>query len=320
MQILYPDIKPYAEHRLQVSDIHDLYIEECGSPDGIPVVFIHGGPGGGCDPEYRCYFDPEKYRIILFDQRGCGRSKPHASLIDNTTQDLVADLEAIRESLDVDKWMLFGGSWGSTLALIYAERFPERVSAMVLRGIFLGRESDYDWLYKEGASKIYPDYWEDFNGHIPEDERGNLIAAYYSRLTGSDELSRMASAKAWSIWEARIATLHTSHKILNQFSDPHTALSLARIEAHYFINNCFIEDNQILSNINKISQIPGIIVHGRYDMVCTLDNAWTLNQAWPISELHIVREAGHSGGEAGNVDALVRATKTMAIRLEEFST
>lgn len=319
MQILYPDIKPYAEHRLQVSDLHDIYIEECGSPEGIPVVFIHGGPGGGCDHDHRRYFDPEKYRIILFDQRGCGRSKPHASLQENTTQHLIDDLEAIRESLDVNRWMLFGGSWGSTLALLYAERFPDKVTAMVLRGIFLGRDSDYKWLYEKGADQIYPDYWEDFSGHIPEDERDNLMGAYYKRLTGSNELARMAAAKSWSIWEARLATLQTSHKLLEQFSDPHVALSLARIEAHYFVNHCFIDNNQILEDISKIRDIPGIIVHGRYDMVCPLDNAWTLHHAWPISELHIIRDAGHSGGEAGNIDALVRATRTMAIRLEDWS-
>ena len=317
MQILYPEIKPYAEHRLEVSDTHNLYIEECGSPDGIPVVFIHGGPGGGCETDHRRFFDPEKYRIILFDQRGCGRSKPHASLVENTSQDLINDMEAIRVSLDVDRWMLFGGSWGSTLGLLYAESFPDRVTAMVLRGIFLGRENDNKWLYQEGANCIYPDYWEDFSSHIPEDERGDLLTAYYKRLTGANELARMSSAKAWSLWEARMATLHTSHKMIEQASDPHLALSLACIEAHYFVNKCFISENQILENIDKINNIPGIIVHGRYDMICPLENAWSLHHAWPVSELHIVRDAGHSAGEAGNIDALVRATRTMAIRLED---
>ena len=317
MQILYPEIKPYAEHRLEVSNGHEIYMEECGSPDGIPVIFIHGGPGGGCDSDHRRYFDPQKYWIILFDQRGCGRSMPHASLEDNTTSHLIDDMEAIRIKLGVNRWMLFGGSWGSTLALLYAETFPDRVSAMVLRGIFLGRESDYEWLYRKGASLIYPDYWEDFSCHIPESERSDLMVAYYKRLTGADELARMAAAKAWAIWEARLATLQTSHKLLEQFSEPYLALSLARIEAHYFINNCFIENNQILSNVARISKIPGIIVHGRYDMVCPLDNAWRLHNAWAVSELHIVRDAGHSGGESGNIDALVRATRTMAIRLEQ---
>jgi len=317
MQILYPEIKPYAEHRLEVADNHDLYVEECGTPEGIPVIFIHGGPGAGCDNDHRRFFDPEKYRIVLFDQRGCGRSLPHASLEDNTSQYLVSDMEAIRVSLDIDRWMLFGGSWGSTLALLYAEAHPDNVMAMILRGIFLARQKDYDWLYKEGASLIYPDYWEDFKNHIPKNERDNLVDAYYKRLTGSDELARMSAAKAWSLWEARIATLHTNHKILEHFAAPHVALAIARIEAHYFANNCFIEDLDILNNIEKIKDIPGIIVHGRYDMICTLDNAHALQHAWPISELQIVRDAGHSAGEAGNIDALVRATRTMALRLEE---
>ena len=316
MQLLYPEIKSYAKHSLEVSKTHLLYIEESGLPDGIPVLFVHGGPGGGCDNDHRRYFDPEKYRIILFYQRGSGRSQPHASLIDNTTQDLIDDMEAIRIYLDVEKWMLFGGSWGSTLSLLYAEKFPDRVSAMVLRGIFLGRDIDYEWLYKKGASLIYPDYWDDFSNHIPADEQSNLVKAYYKRLIGVDEIARMASAKAWSIWEARLATLQTNQKLLDQFSEPHVALALARIEAHYFVNKCFIKKNQILKNIGKIKNIPGIIVHGRYDMVCPLDNAFTLHRAWPISELHIIRDAGHSGGEEGNIDALVRATRTMAIRLE----
>lgn len=317
MQILHPEIKPYAEHRLEVCEIHDLYVEECGSPEGIPVIFIHGGPGAGCDKDHRRYFDPEKYRIILFDQRGCGRSLPHTSLEDNTSQDLICDMEAIRVSLEVDSWMLFGGSWGSTLALLYAQAHPDRVTAMILRGIFLARQKDYDWLYKEGASLVYPDYWEDFKSHIPEDERDNLIDAYYKRLTGSDELARMAAAKAWSLWEARIATIHTNHKFISNFTDSHVALAVARIEAHYFVNRCFIEDGQILNDMAKIKDIPGIIVHGRYDMICTLDNAYVLHQAWPISELQIVRDAGHSAAETGNIDALVRAARTMALRLED---
>jgi len=317
MQILYPEIKPYAEHRLEVSSNHEIYVEECGSPDGIPVVFVHGGPGGGCENDHRRYFDPQKYRIVLFDQRGCGRSKPHASLEDNTTADLIADMEAIRAALDIERWMLFGGSWGSTLSLLYAEQYPEQVSAMVLRGIYLGRKRDTDWLYKQGASLVYPDYWEDFSGHIPEDERDDLVKAYYQRLTGMNDLARMASAKAWAIWEARLAALHTNHKLLEEFSEPHTALSLARIETHYFVNNCFIKENQILKDVDKIKNIPGIIVHGRYDMICPLENAWSLHRAWPVSELHIVRDAGHSGIESGNIDALVRATRAMAVRLED---
>ena len=212
--------------------------------------------------------------------------------------------------------MLFGGSWGSTYALLYAEAHPERVTAMILRGIFLARDQDYQWLYQEGASLVYPDFWEDFIGHVAEDKRGDLVSAYYEKLTGSDEIARMAAAKAWAIWEGRLATLHPNHKLIDHFTDPRTALALAKIEAHYFKHRCFIDDNQILNDIHKIQDIPGIIVHGRYDMVCTLDNAYTLHKAWPISQLHIIREAGHSAGEAGNVDALIRATRSMASRLE----
>jgi len=314
--ILYPEIKPYATHRLSVDDIHELYIEECGDKTGIPVVFLHGGPGGGIDPDHRRYFDPEKYRIILFDQRGSGRSTPHAELTNNTTQDLIDDLEKIREFCGISQWMLFGGSWGSTYALLYAQAHPEKVTAMILRGIFLAREQDYTWLYQEGASNVYPDFWEDFINHIPEDQRDDMVSAYYEKLTGSDEIARMAAAKAWSIWEGRMATLQPNHKLIEHFTDPRTALSLAKIEAHYFKHRCFVEDNQIIKNIDKIQDIPGIIVHGRYDMICPLDNAYTLHKAWPISQLHIIRDAGHSAGEAGNIDALIRATRSMASRLE----
>jgi len=316
MQILYPEIKPYNTRQFKVSDLHELYVEESGSKSGIPIVFLHGGPGGGSDPEHRRFFDPEKYRIILFDQRGCGRSMPHAELEANTTQDLINDLEAIRELLEIDKWVLFGGSWGSTYALLYAQAHPDRVKAMILRGIFLARTQDFRWLYQDGANHIYPDYWEDFSNHVPEDEQSDLIEAYYKRLNGADEIARMAAAKIWSIWEGRLSTLQPSHKLLEHCSDPRTALSLARIEAHYMKHDCFIEANQIVDNLDKIQDIPGVIVHGRYDMVCTLDNAYTLHRHWPISELNIVRDAGHSAGEAGNIDALIRATRSMANRFE----
>jgi proline iminopeptidase len=315
MRTNYPDIKPYAKHRLQVSELHELYVEESGSPTGHPVIFIHGGPGAGCDKVHRTFFDPDRYRIILFDQRGAGRSTPHAELKENNTQELIADLEAIRAALDVDKWMLFGGSWGSTLALLYAQAFPERVTGMILRGIFLAREQDYNWLYKQGAGLVYPDYWNDFIEHIPEHERGNLVEAYYKRLMGNDEVARLAAAKAWAMWEGRAATLHTNPKMVEHMSEAHVALSLARISAHYFVNRCFIEDNQIIDNIDKIQHIPGIIVHGRYDMVCTLDNAYTLQKLWPASELHIIRDAGHSAGEPGNVDALIKAADSMVTKL-----
>lgn len=317
MLIHYPDIKPHKTHRLAVDDMHTLYVEECGSPDGIPAIVVHGGPGGGCSRADRCFFDPEKYRIIVYDQRGAGRSTPHAELKDNTTEHLVADLELIRAALNVEQWILFGGSWGSTLALVYAQTHAESVLGLVLRGVFLCRQQDFDWLYQDGASRIFPDYWEDFVRPIPERERGNMIAAYYERLTGSNELAKMAAAKAWSLWEGRCATLRPSAKVMESFADPHKAVSLSRIETHYFVNGGFIEENQILQNANKLEGIPGIIVHGRYDMVCTMDNAQSLHRHWADSELHIVRDAGHSSSEPGIVDALIRATRDMSQRFEQ---
>lgn len=313
MQVLYPDIKPYQEHRIAVQPPHQLYVEESGNPDGIPVLFLHGGPGSGTEPHHRCFFDPEKYRIILFDQRGCGRSTPHGCLEFNTTQALIDDIEVIRTQLQVERWMLFGGSWGSTLALLYAQAHPERVLAMVLRGIFLCRQQDLDWFYKEGgASRIYPDYWEDLIKPVPEAQRDNLIEAYHQMLSSENELQRMAAAKAWSAWEGRCATLRPNASVLDQFTSPHTALSLALIEVHYFRHQTFVAENQILDNMERIRDIPGIIVHGRYDMICPLDNATALHRAWPASELHIIRDAGHSAFEPGNVDALVKATNQFA--------
>lgn len=317
MLILYPDIKPYSEHRLEVDEPHTLYIEESGNRDGIPVLFLHGGPGGGCEPFFRRFFDPEKYRIILFDQRGAGRSTPHAELRGNTTQALIEDIEKIREHLEIDKMLLFGGSWGSTLALAYAEEYPDNVVGMILRGIFLCRNKDLRWLYQEGASRIFPDAWKEYLKPIPKSERDDIIAAFYKRLTGTDELARMAAAKAWSLWEGHCATLRPSHTVIDHMAEPHTAISLARIECHFFINNAFLEEDQILRRAHRISHIPGIIVHGRYDMICPLDNAFDLHSVWENSELHIVRDAGHASSEPGIVDALVRATDEMAKRLED---
>ncbi|MEM9103184.1 MAG: prolyl aminopeptidase [Pseudomonadota bacterium] len=317
MQILYPEIKPYNQHKLKVSDRHSLYLEESGTPDGIPVVVIHGGPGAGCEPTYRRFFDPESYRIICYDQRGAGRSEPHACIEENSTWDLVNDLEAIREYLGIDKWMLFGGSWGVTLSLIYAQKYPERVTAMVMRGVFLGTQREIDWLYRDGTPKIYPDYYEQFLSVLKNNEREELIEAYYKKLTSNDEINRMAAAKAWSMWEGRTASLHTSHRIVDHFSDPHVALSMARIECHYFKNQCFLENNQIINNMSAIGEIPGVIVHGRYDMISTLESAWTLHHAWPASELHIVRDAGHAAIEPGIIDALVRATRDFARSMVE---
>ncbi|HIF88067.1 MAG TPA: prolyl aminopeptidase [Gammaproteobacteria bacterium] len=319
MLVLYPELKPYQRHSLKVSELHELYIDEAGNPDGIPVLFVHGGPGGGCDGSSRRFYDPALYRIVTFDQRGCGRSTPHGELSDNTTQDLIADMEAIRVHLGIDSWVLFGGSWGSTLSLLYAQHYPQRVMALVLRGIFLCRQCDFDWLYKDGANRIFPDYWEEFIKPIPQSERGDLAQAYNSRLLGDDELLRMGVAKAWSAWEGNCSKLRPSPTALAKFTKPHNALALARIETHYFVNKGFIDENYILNNMQSIKDIPGRIVHGRYDMVCPLDNALRLHQQWPNSELVIVRDAGHSASEPGTVDALIRVVADIAQQLKSAS-
>lgn len=316
MRIFYPKIQPYQTHRLKVDDVHELYIEESGSADGIPIMFIHGGPGAGCAECHRRFFDPEKYRIILFDQRGAGQSTPHASLENNTTQHLVSDMEAIRDYLKIDKWILFGGSWGSTLALVYTQSHPEKVLAMILRGIFLCRPQEIDWFYQQGTSRLFPDAWQDYCRPIPEDERDNMVAAYYKRLTSDNELTRTKAAKAWSIWEGRTSTLKPSKDVVNSFGNLHTAVSLARIECHYFMNNSFLEPNQILNNANKIKEIPSIIVQGRYDVVCPMESAWDLHQALPASELDIIPDAGHSAMEPGIIDALVKATDKMLSKIK----
>ena len=316
MLVLFPEIKPYKRHQLKVSDLHELYMDEAGNPDGIPVLFVHGGPGAACGADSRCFYDPQVYRIITFDQRGCGRSTPHSELKENTTQDLIADMERIRNYLEVDKWVLFGGSWGATLSLLYAQQQPENVSAMVLRGIFLCRRKDFDWLYKYGANRVFPDYWDDFIKHVPAAERDDLVKAYHSRLTGEDELARMGSAKAWSAWEGNCSKLRPNTETMARFTKPHNALALARIETHYFINHGFIEENRILANMDAVSDIPGRIIHGRYDMVCPLDQAQALHNQWANSELHIVREAGHSASDPANVDALIRATADIAKEIE----
>ena len=315
MHKLYPAIKPNRSLWLAVGAPHEIYLEESGNLRGLPVVFVHGGPGAGCEEKHRSYFDPNLYRIILFDQRGAGRSRPHASLERNTTMDLVADMERIRTELGIDKWVLFGGSWGSTLALVYAETYPERVRGLILRGIFLCRPQEIHWFYQEGANRIFPDYWQDFLAPIPEDERHDLLHAHYRRLTGADELARMRSAEAWSVWEGRTATLKPKKEVVDFFSDPHVALSLARIEAHYFVNNIFLPSGQILRDAYKLKNIPGVVVHGRYDIVCPIENAWDLHRAWPEAQLKIVPDAGHSASEPGNVNALIEATIDMHHRL-----
>jgi len=315
MHSLYPEIQAYQEHLLPVSDTHSLYIEESGNPQGIPVLFVHGGPGGGCDHKSRCFFDPEQYRIIIFDQRGAGKSTPHAELSENTTQHLINDIEKIRQFLKIDSWVLFGGSWGSTLSLLYAQAFPDRVLELILRGIFLCRKKDLQWFYQEGASRLFPDEWQQFVKPVSESERDNFIAAYYKLLTSENELKRMAAAKAWSGWEGACSTLKVNKSVKDHFTSPQIALAMARIECHYFINDSFIDENQIINNMGKISHIPGVIIHGRYDVVCPLDNALELKNNWLEAQLHIIREAGHSAFEAGNTDMLVRATNETAQRL-----
>lgn len=314
MLTYYPPIEPNATHYLEVTPPHVIYVEESGNPKGLPVLFVHGGPGAGTTPQHRCYFDPKIYRIILFDQRGAGKSKPHAELTNNTTQYLINDMEIIREHLGIKQWLIFGGSWGSTLGLLYAQAHPTNVLGLILRGIFLCSQNDFRWFFEYGANQIFPDHWLKFTSHIPADERYDLISAYHRRLT-SDVLSvRLAAAKNWSLWEGNCATLKPDHKILDYFTEAEHAISVARIECHYFINHCFIEHNQILRDMQNIQDIPGIIVHGRYDIVCPPINAWKLQQAWPSAELHFISDAGHMASEPGNTDALIQATQKMAER------
>lgn len=312
---LFPEIKPYRRFNLDVDAQHTLYVEECGNPDGLPVVFLHGGPGAGCEFYHRRFFDPEVYRIILFDQRGCGRSTPHAALENNTTAHLIHDMEVIREHLNVSRWVVFGGSWGSTLGLVYAQTYPERVCGLILRGIFLCRARDIQWFYQEGANRLFPDYWTSFLEPIPEQEHGDLLHAYHRRLIGEDEVTRMAVAKAWSVWEGRTASLLENRSVVDFFSDPFVALSVARIECHYFVNDAFLEPNQLIRDAHRLKDIPGVIVQGRYDVICPPEQAWALKQAWPEAELRIVAEAGHSASEPGITQALIDATRFIADKL-----
>jgi len=306
---LYPPVEPFETGRMRVSELHEVYYEVSGAPEGKPVVVCHGGPGGGTSPSMRRYFDPSAYKIVLFDQRGCGKSTPHAELKENTTWDLVADMERLREKVAIDRWQVFGGSWGSTLALAYAQTHPERVSELVLRGIFTLRRAELLWFYQEGASWLYPDAWEAFLAPIPEDERGDLMAAYHRRLTGDDEKARLAAARAWSVWEGGTVSLFPSEERMTSFSSERFALAFARIECHYFVNGGFFEhDDQILRNVARIAQIPGVIVQGRYDVVTPMKTAYELARAWPKGALRVVPDAGHAASEPGIVDELVRAT------------
>ena len=306
----FPEIEPRQTLRLKVDARHELYVEEVGNPNGQAVVFLHGGPGGGISPDHRRYFDPNHYRIILFDQRGSGQSTPIADLTDNTTWDLVADIEKIREHFGIQKWHVFGGSWGSTLALSYAIKHPDRVSALLLRGIFLCRPSEIKWFYQEGASHLFPDVWEKYQAVIPPAERTDFVSAYHKRLTSEDRSVRLQAAKAWSQWEAATSRLYYDSKAVEEFEEPDYALSFARIECHYFMNNAFFEtDNWLLENIHRIRQIPGWIVQGRYDVVCPARSAWDLHKAWPEAKFTIIADAGHSASEPGIRSALIEATE-----------
>lgn len=308
MKELYPEIEPFDSGMLKVSDLHSIYYERCGNPEGIPVVFLHGGPGGGLIPMYRRFFDPDAYHVILFDQRGSGRSKPHAELRENTTWDLIKDIETIRRKFEVESWYVFGGSWGSTLSIAYAETHPDRCRGLGLRGIFLTRPKELKWFYQYGASEIFPDHWQRYREEIPEEERGDFMSAYYKRLTSEDEGVRTSAARAWSVWEGSTSKLFPDQDLMDHWEDPQEALALARIECHYFMNNSFFPtENYLLENIGKISHIPAVIVQGRYDVVCPATSAWELHQSYPGSELHIIPDAGHSISEKGITAALVDA-------------
>jgi len=309
----YPEIEPYETGRLKVSDTHEIYWEVSGNPAGKPVVFVHGGPGGGTEPKQRRFFDPARYRIVLFDQRGCGKSTPHASLEENTTWHLVEDMETLRGHLGIERWQVFGGSWGSTLALAYAQRHPARVSELVLRGIFLLRKWEIDWFYQHGTSALFPDAWEDYLAPIPHNERHDMVHAYYKRLTSDDPKVQAEAARAWSVWEGRTSCLTPNQDLIAKSAGDEFAIAFARIECHYFVNGGFFgPDTGLLDGVNRIRHIPGTIVQGRYDVVCPMESAWALHRAWPEAELKIVGDAGHSAFEPGNVHELVEATDRYA--------
>ena len=309
----YPELEPFTHEMLQVSPLHHIYVEQCGNPYGKPVIMIHGGPGGGISPAMRRLHDPAKYHIILFDQRGCGRSTPHAELRENTTWDLVADMEHIRNHLGIEKWQVFGGSWGSTLGLAYAETHPNHVSELILRGIFMARRFEIDWMYSNGASILFPDHFEPYQEIIPEEERSDMVAAYYRRLTDKDPAVQLDAARRWSRWEGSILSVQPDPARVEAFGDDRYAIAFARIECHYFQNHAFFDtDDHLLRNIERIRHIPGVIVHGRYDICTPFINAWQLKKMWPEAELDIVEDSGHAVTEPGIIDALVRATKRFA--------
>ncbi len=306
----FPEIEPYKTGRLRVSEMHEIYYEEVGNPKGKPILFIHGGPGGGTEPSHRRYFDPDHYRVILFDQRGCGQSTPYAELKENTTWDLVADIEKLRKHLGIPSWIAFGGSWGSTLALLYAETHPQSVKGLILRGIFLCREKEIRWFYQDGASHIFPDVWDMYKAAIPESEHDDFVRAYYQRLTSSDRGVRLAAARAWSTWEGATSRLIPDPQMIQDSGNDEFAEAFARIECHYFTHGIWMRnDNQILEDVHKIRHLPCEIIHGRYDVVCPVENAWDLKKAWPEANLHIVPDAGHSAREGGILAKLVEATE-----------
>lgn len=310
---LYPPIEPYAQGRLAVSGGHEIYFEQCGNPHGKPALLVHGGPGGGCNATMRRYHDPSRYHIILFDQRGCGRSTPHASLEHNTTWDLVADMERLREHLRIERWQLLGGSWGSTLSLAYAEKHPERVTELILRGIFLLRKAEIDWFYQEGCSWIHPDAFEAYQSIIPPDERSDMVRAYYRRLTHPDRQVQLEAARAWSVWEGTTLSLQPDAERVRQFGSDNYAVAFARIECHYFVNRGFLDrDGRLLEDAHRLSGIPGVIVHGRYDVVTPLKNAWDLKKVWPQADLRIAPDSGHAMTEPGIIHELVSATRRFA--------
>lgn len=313
MRELYPPRQPYNEGELKVSDLHTIHFEESGNPEGKPIVLLHGGPGGGCPPFYRQYFDPEKWRLVMFDQRGCGQSKPHAELQENTTWDLVNDIEKLREYLNIHQWVVFGGSWGSTLSLAYSQTHPDRCKGLILRGIFMLRQKEIRWFYQEGASYIFPDAWEEYVKPIPINERDDLLTAYYQRLTSPDAQIRLEAARAWSIWEASTSRLFPDLDLKQKFGIDAFAEAFARIECHYFINKGFIDpEDKLLLNIDRIRKIPAVIVQGRYDVVCPMISAWELHRAWPEAEFIVVADAGHSMSEPGIRTCLIEATDKFA--------
>ena len=306
----FPKIAPYDSGFLKVSALHTIHYEQCGNPKGKPIVFLHGGPGGGIHPDYRRFFDPKKWRIVLFDQRGCGKSKPYAELRENTTWDLVADIEKLRENLGIDRWVVFGGSWGSTLALAYAQTHPKRVKALVLRGIFMVRRAELEWFYQEGTSWIFPDKWQPYWDHIPPRERGDMMKAYYKRLTSPNRKTRLEAAKAWSVWEGSTSKLIVDDGLIKHSGSAKFAEAFARIECHYFVNRGFLKrDDQLLADAWKLKDIPGVIVQGRYDVVCPMKSAYELHKAWPKARFFVTPDAGHAAAEPGTRSRLIEETE-----------